>query len=72
MANELLTRKDLARELSVDPNTVERMANDGRIPAPINLGTETKKLLRWRRSEFDAWLATGCKPVSAEPSGAAT
>lgn len=69
MADELLTRKDLARELSVDPNTVERMANDGRIPAPINLGTETRKLLRWRRSEFEQWLQSGCKPIQA---GAAT
>ncbi len=58
--NSLLTRKQLAAELSVDPNTVERLAEAGRIPAPINLGTPEKKMLRWRRSDFEAWLSNGC------------
>lgn len=58
--NALLTRKELARQLSVDPNTVEKLAAAGRIPAPIDLGVGGKKMLRWRRSDWERWLETGC------------
>ena len=58
----LLTRQQLAtRFLNCDPNTVERMAADGRIPAPINLGAAGEKhMLRWRRSDIEQWLEDGC------------
>jgi excisionase family DNA binding protein len=65
--NALLTRKELARQLSVDPNTVEKLAAAGRIPAPIDLGVGGKKMLRWRRTDWERWLATGVvEPPAAE------
>lgn len=38
---------------------VRRLADAGKMPAPLKLGT----LLRWRRDEILAWIATGCEPV---------
>lgn len=59
----LLTRSDLARITSLDPNTVEKLAAEGRLPKPIDLGTG-RKALRWRKSDIDRWIAEGCQPVS--------
>lgn len=61
--NSLMTRQQLAAELSVDPNTAEKLAELGRIPKPIDLGTDGKKMLRWRRADFDKWLSDGCPSV---------
>lgn len=70
--NALLTRKELARQLSVDPNTVEKLAAAGRIPAPIDLGVGGKKMLRWRRTDWERWLATGVvESQSSESTGGA-
>jgi len=68
--NALLTRKELARQLSVDPNTVEKLAAAGRIPAPIDLGVGGKKMLRWRRTDWEQWLATGVVETAASNGGA--
>lgn len=68
--NALLTRKELARQLSVDPNTVEKLAAAGRIPAPIDLGVGGKKMLRWRRSDWERWLTTGVVEPAASNGGA--
>lgn len=38
---------------------VYRLAETGRMPAPVKLGA----LVRWRRTELQAWLDGGCKPV---------
>lgn len=38
---------------------VRRLADAGRMPAPVNLGA----LLRWNRAVIEAWIAAGCKPV---------
>lgn len=67
--NALLTRKELARQLSVDPNTVEKLAAAGRIPAPIDLGVVGgKKMLRWRRADWEQWLATGVVEPPTTPN----
>jgi predicted DNA-binding transcriptional regulator AlpA len=29
------------------------------MPAPVKLGA----LIRWRRTDIDAWVADGCKPI---------
>ena len=61
----LLTRNQIARDyLCCDANTVERMAEDGRIPAPVDLSPGgPKKMLRWRKSDMDQWLSNGCPTV---------
>ncbi len=38
---------------------VYRLADAGRMPRPIRLGT----LVRWRRSELISWLEGGCQPI---------
>lgn len=38
---------------------VYRLSDAGRMPAPVKVGD----LARWRRSEIDAWIAGGCRPV---------
>ncbi len=42
---------------------VYRLADAGRMPRPIKLGT----LARWRRHELDAWIDRGCP--SQQPRG---
>ena len=38
---------------------VYRMADGGRMPAPVKLGA----LVRWRREEIERWIEGGCKPI---------
>lgn len=35
---------------------VYRLADSGRMPPPIRLGS----LVRWRRAELEAWIGAGC------------
>ena len=54
---ELLDVKDVARLLGgCSTRHVYRLADAGRMPCPIKLGT----LVRWRRSELQAWIDSGC------------
>jgi len=55
-APDLMTAKDLADYLRVDPRTVQRMAAAGELPAPIPVSA---KRSRWRRADIDAWLQAG-------------
>ncbi|UCC31325.1 MAG: helix-turn-helix domain-containing protein [Phycisphaerales bacterium] len=38
---------------------IYRLADAGRMPGPIRLGT----LVRWRRAEVMSWIDDGCQPV---------
>ncbi len=40
---------------------VFRLADAGRMPQPIKLGS----LVRWRRAELDRWISEGCPPTKA-------
>jgi len=42
---------------------VYRMADAGRMPLPLRLGA----LVRWRRTELEAWIGAGCP--SQQPGG---
>lgn len=60
---ELLDVKDVAALLGrCSPRHVRRLADSGRMPRPLRVGT----LIRWRRADLDDWIAAGCPP---EPSG---
>jgi excisionase family DNA binding protein len=48
----------VARLLDCSTRHVYRLADTGRMPPPVRLGA----LVRWRRQDLDAWLASGCKP----------
>ena len=51
---ELLTSKDVAGILKVDPRTLQRMVSAEKFPASIKISPARS---RWRRSDVDAWLA---------------
>jgi excisionase family DNA binding protein len=60
-AAALLDVRAVAALLQCSPRHVYRLADTGRMPAPVRLGA----LVRWRRAELTDWLAAGC-PVVAE------
>jgi len=43
------------------PRHVRRLADAGRMPRPVRLGS----LVRWRRAELEAWIAAGCPSAQA-------
>jgi excisionase family DNA binding protein len=55
----LLDVRAVAKMLNCSPRHVYRLADAGRMPAPIKLGS----LVRWSRQSLEEWLAAGCKPV---------
>jgi excisionase family DNA binding protein len=57
-ASQLLDVRAVAHLLGCSVRHVYRMADSGQMPRPVKLGA----LVRWRRSDLDAWLAAGCKP----------
>lgn len=61
----LLSVKGTASILNVSPSHVYRLADAGRMPRPVRLGA----LVRWKRSELDAWISEGCKPVRSMMKG---
>jgi len=54
----LLDVRGVAALLSCSPRHVYRLADAGRMPAPVRIGA----LVRWRRADLDEWLAGGCRP----------
>jgi excisionase family DNA binding protein len=52
----LLDVRAVAALLDCSPRHVYRLADAGRMPAPVRVGA----LVRWRRADLDAWLAAGC------------
>ena len=55
-AAELLDVLAVAELCGCSARTVRRLADAGRMPRPIKLGS----LVRWRRAELEAWMAAGC------------
>ena len=56
---KLLGVNEVADLLNCSPRHCYRLADAGRMPAPLRLGS----LCRWNRQEIDTWIAGGCKPV---------
>ncbi|MDZ4658699.1 MAG: helix-turn-helix domain-containing protein [Bythopirellula sp.] len=61
----LLDVKAMAALLDCGVRTVYRLADAGRLPAPVKLGA----LVRWRRDAIDDWLAAGCPPIRIVKGG---
>jgi len=55
----LLDVGELSRILGCSARHVYRLADAGRIPAPVKLGA----LVRWNRATVDAWIKQGCPAV---------
>ena len=49
----------VAAALNCSPRHVYRLADAGKMPAPVRLGS----LVRWQRAAITAWVADGCRPV---------
>lgn len=58
-AAELLDVGAVGQLLGCSARHVYRLADGGRMPSPVKLNS----LVRWRRAEIDAWIASGCKPI---------
>jgi len=52
----LMDVNDIARVLRCSARTVYRLADSGRIPPPVKLGS----LSRWPRHVIEQWIADGC------------
>jgi predicted DNA-binding transcriptional regulator AlpA len=50
---DLLTRKEVAKQIGVCTVTLKRMYDEGRFPKPIQL---SPRRLRFRRSDVDRWI----------------
>ena len=55
-APALLDVRAVAVLLDCSPRHVYRLADAGRMPAPLRVGA----LVRWRRSDIEDWIAAGC------------
>lgn len=47
---------DIAALLKASSRHVRRLADSARMPRPIHVG----RLVRWRKSDVDQWIAAGC------------
>jgi excisionase family DNA binding protein len=67
-SSALLDVRQVAAMLGCSPRTVYRLSDAGKMPRPRRLGA----LVRWSRSEIDAWISAGCKPIhKPSPTGGA-
>jgi excisionase family DNA binding protein len=64
-AAQLLDVQAVAQLLNCSTRHVYRLADAGRMPAPVKLGA----LVRWRRQDLASWLAGGCRPCRTAGRG---
>jgi len=55
-ASKLLDVRAVAEMLGCSTRHVYRLADGGRMPAPVRLGT----LVRWSRASIEGWVEAGC------------
>ena len=56
----LLDVKQVAAMLNCSWRHVYRMADAGKMPRPVKLGS----LVRWNRIDVETWVSEGCQPPS--------
>jgi excisionase family DNA binding protein len=61
-APALLDVSAVARLLGCSVRHVYRLADSGRMPAPVRLGW----LVRWPRQAIERWIDAGCPPCQQE------
>ena len=59
----LISEKQAAELVGIKPRTWRRMSRSGVAPAPVKLGKGERPMIRFRRSELEAWLEAGCPMV---------
>jgi len=53
---------ELAKMMSLSPRTVWRLANCGKLPAPLKIGGSR----RWKRQSIIDFIEGGCKPEATK------
>lgn len=61
----LLDVRQVSALLGCSGRTIYRLADAGRMPAPVRLGT----LVRWHRPVIENWLADGCPSCRTTRNG---
>jgi excisionase family DNA binding protein len=59
----LLDVRTVASLLGCSARHVYRLADAGRMPGPVRLGS----LVRWNRSEVERWIQDGCPTCARQP-----
>lgn len=62
MENAILDLTDLADLLGRSPETIKKDIGRNRLAVPPRLHIPGTRLLRWRRADVDAWLASHVEP----------
>ncbi len=65
IAAEMLTIGEVAALLGCSPRTASRLADSGRMPSPVKLGS----LKRFSRTRILQWVADGCPPCRSAKGG---
>ena len=69
MENPILDLADLADLLGRSPETIKKDIRRNRLAVPPRLHIPGTRLLRWRRVDVDAWLASHVEPHVNATSG---
>ncbi len=60
---ELLNGQESSAYSGMAKRTWLRMVASGLAPQPVRIGMGLRPMVRWRKSDLDAWIAGGCQPV---------
>ena len=60
---ELLTSKQAAELCGIAERTLWSWSRSGLAPAPLKIGLGTRPAVRFKRSEYMAWIQAGCPRV---------
>jgi excisionase family DNA binding protein len=63
LPRQLIDVRQVAKQLGCSWRTVLRLADAGRIPRGVKLGS----LRRWDQRQIDDFIDKGCKPVRSAP-----
>jgi excisionase family DNA binding protein len=66
-SSAMLDVKNLAAILACSTRTVYRLADGGKMPPPVKLGS----LVRWNRAVIEKWIGAGCPSCRETQKGAA-
>lgn len=61
----LLDVQAVSKMLGCSPRHVYRLSEARQMPQPIRLA----ELIRWRLTDIQCWIETGCKPLPTEMTG---
>lgn len=55
----MLDVRGVAKLMDCSVRTIYRLSDSGHMPPPLKVG----RLVRFRRSDIEPWIADGCRPV---------